>query len=83
MSSKKKAAGGVAGLAASFLSVPRAAEILGCTDVWVLKMVHRGELEGFRVNGRAWAITTASVEKNKKEYEERDSSLAGRKRSRA
>lgn len=64
-----------------WISVPKAAELLGCTDVWVLKMIHRGELEGFQLNGRAWAVKRTSVEANLKDYLNRDPSLSGRKRS--
>jgi hypothetical protein len=61
--------------------VPVAAELLGCSDVWVIKMVQRGDLEGFKLSNRAWAVSRRSVEKNLREYLERDPSLAGRKRS--
>jgi excisionase family DNA binding protein len=64
-----------------WISVPDAAELLGCTDVWVIKMIHRKELDGFRLSGRAWAVSKKSVEKNVREYLARDPSLAGRKRS--
>lgn len=65
---------------ADLISVPEAAQQLGCSDVWVLKMVRAGALEGFKLSGRAWAITRKSVEKNIREYEQRDPSQAGRKR---
>lgn len=64
-----------------WISVPKAAELLGCTDVWVIKMIHRGNLEGFRLSGRAWAVSKKSVEKNIAEYLKRDPALSGRKRS--
>jgi hypothetical protein len=64
-----------------WVSVPVAAELLGCSDVWVIKMVQRGDLEGFKLSNRAWAVSRRSVEKNLREYLERDPSLAGRKRS--
>ena len=67
--------------APEWISVPDAAELLGCTDVWVIKMIHRGELDGFKLSGRAWAVKRASVEKNVREYLERDPTLSGRKRS--
>jgi len=66
-----------------WISVPVAAELLGCTDVWVIKLINRGDLEGFRLSGRAWAVSKKSVEKNLRDYLERDPALAGRKRSRA
>lgn len=68
--------------APEYVSVPRAAELLGCTDVWVLKLLKEGTLEGFRLNGRAWAVKRSSVEQNIKEYLTREPSHAGRKRSR-
>jgi len=64
-----------------WVSVPIAAEMLGCTDVWVIRMIHRGELDGFKLSGRAWAVKRASVEKNLREYLKRDPTLSGRKRS--
>ena len=64
-----------------WVSVPVAAEMLGCSDVWVIRMIQRGELEGFRLSGRAWAVKRAAVEKNACEYNSRDPSCAGRPRS--
>jgi excisionase family DNA binding protein len=66
-----------------WISVPAAAELLGCTDVWVIKMINRGDLEGFRLSGRAWAVSRKSVEKNAREYLERPPSAAGRPRSKS
>jgi excisionase family DNA binding protein len=62
------------------LSVPEAASLLGCSDAWVIKMIRSGVLEGFRLSGRAWAVSRKSVEKSIAEYEERDPTLPGRKR---
>jgi excisionase family DNA binding protein len=67
--------------APEWISVPVAAQMLGCTDVWVIKMIQSGTLEGFRLNGRAWAVSRKSVTKNVREYLERDPALSGRKRS--
>ena len=64
-----------------WISVPVAAEMLGCTDVWVIRMIHRGDIEGFKLSRRAWAVSKKSVEKNVREYLKRDPSLSGRKRS--
>jgi excisionase family DNA binding protein len=64
-----------------WISVPKAAELLGCTDVWVIRMIQRGDLEGFRLSGRAWAVSRKSVAKNVEEYLNRDPTLSGRKRS--
>ena len=67
--------------APEWISVPDAAELLGCTDVWVIKMIQRGDLEGFRLSGRAWAVSKKSVEKNVEAYLNRDATKAGRPRS--
>jgi excisionase family DNA binding protein len=64
-----------------WISVPKAAEMLGCSDVWVIRMIQRGDLEGFRLSGRAWAVSLKSVTKNIEDYLKRDPTLAGRKRS--
>jgi excisionase family DNA binding protein len=64
-----------------WVSVPIAAEMLGCTDVWVLKLINSGQLDAFRLSGRAWAVSRKSVERNLDEYLKRDPSQAGRKRS--
>jgi excisionase family DNA binding protein len=64
-----------------WVSVPVAAELLGCTDVWVIRLIRNGSLDGFRLSGRAWAVSRASVEKNMQEYLKRDPALSGRKRS--
>lgn len=66
---------------ADWISVPQAAEMLGCTDVWVIRLIRNGTLDAFRLSGRAWAVSRESVEKNLREYLERDPTLAGRKRS--
>ena len=65
-----------------WMSVPDAAKALGCTDVWVLRLLKQGQLEGFRLSGRAWAVRRKSVERNLAEYLDRDPALSGRKRSR-
>jgi excisionase family DNA binding protein len=64
-----------------WISVPVAAELLGCTDVWVIRMIQRGDLEGFRLSGRAWAVSRKSVAKNVEDYLKRDPTLSGRRRS--
>lgn len=68
--------------ATPYLSVPQAAEILGCSDVWVVRMIQRGELVGYKLSRRAWAVSRESVERNRVEYLKRDPRLSGRKRSR-
>jgi excisionase family DNA binding protein len=64
-----------------WISVPEAAEMLGCTDVWVLKLVKSGSLKGFRLSGRAWAVSRIAVEENLAKYLKRDPSQAGRPRA--
>jgi len=67
--------------APDYVSVPKAAEMMGCTDVWVIRLLKAGQLEGFRLSGRAWAVKRSSVEKNVQDYLERDPAIAGRRRS--
>lgn len=64
-----------------FISVPDAAEMLGCSDVWVIRLIEKGTLEGFRLSGRAWAVNRESVTKNLQDYLKRDPTVAGRRRS--
>lgn len=49
--------------AGNFVSVPEAADILGCTGGRVRQMLIAGELEGQKLNERAWAVDRKSVEK--------------------
>jgi excisionase family DNA binding protein len=65
----------------AYISVPAAAEILGCSDVWVIRLIEKGTLEGFRLSGRAWAVSRESVAKNLHDYLTRDPAVAGRKRT--
>lgn len=62
------------------LSVPDASALMGCSDVWVIKMIRSGGLEGFRLSGRAWAVSRKSVQKSIDEYQQRNPSRPGRKR---
>lgn len=64
-----------------YVSVPKAAEMLGCTDVWVIRLIKDGRLDAFRLSGRAWAVRRASVQRNLQEYMQRAPALSGRKRS--
>lgn len=64
-----------------WISVPKAAEIMGCTDVWVIRLINRGDLEAFRLSGRAWAVSRKAVEQNVRDHAARDPSSAGRPRS--
>jgi excisionase family DNA binding protein len=62
------------------LSVPEAASLMGCSDVWVIRMIRSGALEGFKLSGRAWAVSRKSVENSVAEYQDRDPTRSGRKR---
>lgn len=64
-----------------WISVPEAAELMGCSDVWVIKLIQSGDVEGFKLSGRAWAVKRTSAEKNVRDYLERDPTLSGRKRA--
>jgi excisionase family DNA binding protein len=46
-----------------FVSVSEAAEILGCTDGRIRQMLRAGEIEGIKLNERAWAIPKKAAEK--------------------
>ena len=65
---------------AEWMSVPEAAEVLGISDVGVLKLIRTNELEAFRLSGRAWAVSRDSIERNDKEYRERKIAKPGRPR---
>jgi len=49
-------------------SVSEACELLGVTDAYVVRLVERGHLEGFRLNGKAWALYRKSVTRNASDY---------------
>ena len=49
-------------------TVTEACEILGVTDAYVVRLVERGHLEGFRLNGKAWALYRKSVTRNASDY---------------
>jgi uncharacterized protein (DUF433 family) len=66
--------------AAEWLSVPEAAAFLGCSDVWVQKMLRRGLLEGRKISGRAWIVSRKSAVENAEEARTRNRSMPGRKR---
>ncbi len=46
-----------------FISVPEAAEILGCTEGRVRQLLYEDVIDGRKLNGRAWIISRASVER--------------------
>ena len=47
----------------NFMSVPEAAEILGCTVGRVRQLLIAGDLDGRKFNEKAWAIEKRSVAK--------------------
>lgn len=51
-----------------YISTTDATKILGVSDAWVLRLLKQGELNGFRLNGRAWAISRKSVMANKRRH---------------
>jgi len=51
-----------------YVSVPQACEIVCVTDGMIGRMLLRGDLEGFRLNSKAWAVTRESCERNIREY---------------
>lgn len=46
-----------------FLNVKEAAKIIGCHESRVRQMLSAGELEGFKINEKAWAVNRKSAEK--------------------
>ena len=65
-----------------YFSVPEAAEKLGCSRTWVLKLLNEGELEGWKVNAKAWAVEPKSLAQNLKRYRLRQKNKCrGRPRS--
>jgi len=51
-----------------YISVPEACDIVAVTDGMVCRMLADGRLNGFRLNGKAWAVEKASAEKNMRDY---------------
>jgi hypothetical protein len=51
-----------------FVSVPEAADFLGCSKTWVLKLLNSGSLKGFKLNEKAWAVDKQCLNENLKEY---------------
>jgi excisionase family DNA binding protein len=47
----------------SFLSVREAAEIIGCTEGRVRQLLIDKEIDGEKLNERAWAVERKSVDK--------------------
>lgn len=49
--------------AGKFVSTNEAAAIIGVSRIRVIQMLHEGELEGEKLNERAWAVVKKSAEK--------------------
>ena len=63
------------------ISVLEAAEALGCSPVWVLKLLKNGKLTGRMLTPRSWMVTRKSVADNLEEHRTRSPRRAGRPRS--
>ena len=51
-----------------YVSVPEACDIVCVTDGMVGRMLMDGRLAGFRLNGKAWAVSRRSCEENIRDY---------------
>lgn len=49
--------------AGKFVSTVEAASIIGVSRIRVIQMLHEGELEGEKLNQRAWAVVKKSAQK--------------------
>jgi hypothetical protein len=49
--------------AGKFVSTNEAAAIIGVSRIRVIQMLHEGELQGEKLNQRAWAVVRKSAEK--------------------
>ena len=46
-----------------YCNVTEACEILGVTDNYVVQLINRGDLDGFRLHGKTWVFLKKSAEK--------------------
>lgn len=67
-------------LCGRYISVPEACDIVCVTDGMVIRMLHDGRLNGFRLNDNAWAVDRRSAEANIREYLRSPYSQGGRPR---
>lgn len=51
-----------------WISVPEACDIVHKTDAMVMRDLRSGKINGFRLNGKAWAVDKASAEEEWKDY---------------
>lgn len=49
--------------AGKFVSTNEAAKIIGVSRIRIIQMLHEGELDGEKLNQRAWAVVRKSAEK--------------------
>lgn len=63
-----------------YVSVPDACEIVHKTDAAVHRDLRAGVIDGFRLNGKAWAVRRSSAEQEFRDYLARAASTPGRKR---
>lgn len=86
MLSKEQVSGGVFSerewrkLCDQYVSVPDACEIVHKTDAAVHRDLRDGVIDGFRLNGKAWAVRRSSAEQEFRDYLARAASTPGRKR---
>lgn len=62
----------------NYLNTKQAAEVIGCTDANVRRMLLDGRLKGKKVSARGWMVPRAEAEKAAK-----NPSFVGRPRKRA
>ena len=55
-------------LCRKYVSVPDACEIVCKTDAMVMRDLRTGRIDGFRLNGRAWAVNRRSAEQEFADY---------------
>lgn len=73
------------GLFADVISVPEAAEIMGCADSYVRKLLRAGLLAGKAVTSHTYIVSLRDAKKSAVEYRERAAkgTRRGRPRSKA
>jgi hypothetical protein len=55
-------------LCGKYCSVPEACDIVHKTDAMVMRDLRSGKINGFKLNGRAWAVERRSAEQEWKDY---------------
>lgn len=49
-----------------YISVPTAAEIIGCTEGRVRQLIYSGDIDAVKANEKAWLVLRKSAEKRAK-----------------